>query len=110
MCVIYANLYMMMGSKTEERLLGKLPLLISEDLRGRDGLLISPHFLTGGLNKHWPNLQSSFLKLDNLEGKRNKKYRFSLSAEIILPFHTAPSPSPTAKAVNLDILSHSQLF
>lgn len=65
-----------MRIKTEERLLGKLPLLISEDLWGRDWLLlISPHFLTGGLNKHRPNFQNSFLKMDNLERQRDKKHR-----------------------------------
>jgi len=33
--MIQVNLYTMMQIKTEERLLGKLPLLISEDLWGQ---------------------------------------------------------------------------
>lgn len=33
--MIYVNLYMVVGIKTEERLLGKLLLFLSEDLQGR---------------------------------------------------------------------------
>ena len=36
MYMIQVNLYTMMRINTEERLLGKLPLLISEDLWGGD--------------------------------------------------------------------------
>lgn len=101
---------MMIGIKTKEGLWGKLPLFLSEDLRGR-GWLLSASPLSCPLA--WihtkPNLQSSFLKMDNLEGKKNKQeWIFSLTAEMFpLPFHTTPSPSRTTKAVIIYIFSHN---
>lgn len=75
MYMIYVNLDMMMGIKTKERLLGNSHYFLQILGQGLTSLDF-PTLRTVGLNAHWPNFQSSFLKMDNLGGKRNRNKCF----------------------------------
>ena len=80
--MIYVNLYMMVGIKTEERLLGKRLLFISYDLQGRGWLLsTSPHLLTNS-RPEWTPAKCSEQLLEEGQSRRKKKREVNISSAL----------------------------